>query len=90
MGDVKNIMLRLFTSLGILGLLGLPFLSLVGYLPITHSLSTNRGLCIHYQYQTQYNVVLYASTLSLLPLHNIINMVSKLFNSIDKVQTQDL
>ena len=81
---VKNIMLGLFTSLGILGLLGLHFLSLLGYLPITHSFSINRGLCIHYQYQTQYNVVLYASALFLLPLHNIFNnifnMVSKLFN----------
>jgi hypothetical protein len=35
-GDVKNIMLELFTSLGILSLVGLPFLSLLGYLLITH------------------------------------------------------
>ena len=57
-------MLGLFNPLDILGLLGLAFLSLLGYLPITHSLSINRGLCIHYYYKTQYNIVHYSLSLS--------------------------
>ena len=40
-------MLELFTFLGILDVLGLPFLSLLSYLPITHSLFISRDLCIH-------------------------------------------
>jgi arginine exporter protein ArgO len=53
-GFVKNIILKLFTFLGILGLLGLHFLNLLCYLSITHSLSINKDICIHSQYQ--YNI----------------------------------
>jgi hypothetical protein len=59
----------LITSLDILGLLCLPFLNLLSYLPITHSLFINRGLCIHIiNNHTQYNVVHYSLMLSILSL----------------------